>query len=141
MGRNDPDGLSAGQSGGGSSYGGDDDEVRRGGGEFSEGRSGGDYTDDSDGDSYVDGPDDEDDDEEGSYDDEEEGGGAGRGKLVRQNSSFARLSADSWLTVVSEYEQDGPNENLLFSQVEEEPKHAAGDGTSDARAAGGTAAG
>lgn len=45
------------------------------------------------------------------------------GRLVRQDSSFARLSAESWLTVVSEYEKDGPNENLLFSQVEEEPKH------------------
>lgn len=45
------------------------------------------------------------------------------GRLVRQDSSFARLSADSWLTVVSEYEKDGPNENLLFSQVEEEPTH------------------
>lgn len=44
------------------------------------------------------------------------------GRLVRQDSSFARLSADSWLTVVSEYEKDGPNENLLFSQVEEEPR-------------------
>lgn len=45
------------------------------------------------------------------------------GRLVRQHSSFGRLSADSWLTVVSEYEKDGPNENLLFSQVEEEPEH------------------
>lgn len=45
------------------------------------------------------------------------------GRLVRQDSSFARLSAESWLTVVSEYEKDGPNENLLFSQVEEEPQH------------------
>lgn len=44
-------------------------------------------------------------------------------RLVRQDSSFASLSAESWLTVVSEYEKDGPNENLLFSQVEEEPKH------------------
>lgn len=47
----------------------------------------------------------------------------GEGRLVRQDSSFARLSAESWLTVVSEYERDGPNENLLFSQVEEEPRH------------------
>ena len=39
---------------------------------------------------------------------------------MRQDSSFANLSADSWLTVVSEYEKDGPNENLLFSHVEEE---------------------
>ena len=44
--------------------------------------------------------------------------------LVRQDSSFERLSADSWLTVVSEYERDGPNENLLFAQVEEEPTAA-----------------
>lgn len=48
----------------------------------------------------------------------------GEGRLVRQDSSFARLSADSWLTVVSEYEKDGPNENLLFSQVEEEQKNS-----------------
>lgn len=50
---------------------------------------------------------------------------AQQGRLVRQDSSFARLSADSWLTVVSEYEDPnhGPNENLLFSQVEEEPQH------------------
>eukprot|EP00177_Eucheuma_denticulatum_P005490 GFKZ01009980.1.p1 GENE.GFKZ01009980.1~~GFKZ01009980.1.p1 ORF type:complete len:592 (+),score=114.55 GFKZ01009980.1:387-2162(+) len=48
--------------------------------------------------------------------------GSQEGRLVRQDSSFARLSAESWLTVVSEYEKDGPNENLLFSQVEEEPK-------------------
>lgn len=54
---------------------------------------------------------------DGSVEGEEEG------RLVRQDSSFARLSADSWLTVVSEYEKDGPNENLLFSQVEEEPQH------------------
>lgn len=46
----------------------------------------------------------------------------GEGRLVRQDSSFARLSADSWLTVVSEYEREGPNENLLFAQVEEEPR-------------------
>ena len=43
------------------------------------------------------------------------------GRLVRQDSSFARLSADSWLTVVSEYERDGPDQNLLFAHVEEEP--------------------
>lgn len=52
-----------------------------------------------------------------------QGDDIGEGRLVRQDSSFARLSADSWLTVVSEYEKDGPNENLLFSQVEEEPQH------------------
>lgn len=51
---------------------------------------------------------------DGSGEHEEEG------RLVRQDSSFARLSAESWLTVVSEYEKDGPNDNLLFSHVEEE---------------------
>lgn len=70
---------------------------------------------------------DDDEDEEEEDDDEgengEQPGGDGEGRLVRQDSSFARLSAESWLTVVSEYEKDGPNENLLFSQVEEEPQH------------------
>ncbi|CAN8067073.1 unnamed protein product [Agarophyton chilense] len=66
---------------------------------------------------------DEDDDDEPQLDedDEEDDADDADRRLVRQNSSFARLSADSWLTVVSEYERDGPNENLLFSQVEEEP--------------------
>lgn len=72
--------------------------------------------------------DDDDIDDAGDIDDEDDGGGSqggdeAEGRLVRQDSSFARLSADSWLTVVSEYEKDGPNENLLFSQVEEEPQH------------------
>lgn len=43
-------------------------------------------------------------------------------QLVRQESSFKNLSADSWLTVVSEYEKDNQNENLLFAQVEEETR-------------------
>lgn len=73
------------------------------------------------------GSEDEDDFDE-DEDDEADGetatdGDSAEGRLVRQDSSFARLSADSWLTVVSEYEKDGPNENLLFSQVEEEPRH------------------
>lgn len=42
------------------------------------------------------------------------------GHLVRQESSFANLTADSWLTVVSEYEKDGPNETLVFNPVDEE---------------------
>lgn len=74
---------------------------------------------------------DDDDQLSGEYDEDEDdendggaGPSAGGGRLVRQDSSFARLSADSWLTVVSEYEKDGPNENLLFSQVEEEPKNS-----------------
>ncbi len=87
------------------------------------------------------------DDDEGSYDDEEFGDVGserdselgsdeevgddeeydsdthveGEGRLVRRDSSFARLSADSWLTVVSDYEREGPNENLWFHQVEEVP--------------------
>lgn len=73
--------------------------------------------DDEDDDDFADG-DDIDDDLPDSVPEED-----AEGRLVRQDSSFARLSADSWLTVVSEYEKDGPNENLLFSQVEEEAKH------------------
>lgn len=64
---------------------------------------------------------------EGDFDDGEDGadrGTPGGGVIVRQNSSFGKLSADSWLTVVSEYEKDGPNENLLFSQVEDEPQQS-----------------
>ena len=65
------------------------------------------------------------DEEDLTYEEDSESaeGDDAEGRLVRQDSSFARLSAESWLTVVSEYEKDGPNENLLFSQVEEEPKH------------------
>lgn len=67
---------------------------------------------------------DEDDIGTGSEGDSDVGSGSdeGGGQVVRQESSFKRLSKDSWLTVVSEYEDNGDNGNLLFSQVEEEPK-------------------
>lgn len=68
----------------------------------------------------------EDDFDDGDYGSEgdENAAAPGGGVIVRQNSNFDRLSADSWLTVVSEYEKDGPNENLLFSQVEDEPQQS-----------------
>lgn len=83
--------------------------------------------DDGDDDDDDDDEDDDDDDDDEGEDDVEESehGDESQRRLVRQDSSFERLSADSWLTVVSEYEDpnQGPNENLLFSQVEEEPQH------------------
>ncbi len=42
------------------------------------------------------------------------------GHLVRQDSSFKNLSADSWLTVASEYENETSNPVGVFSPVEEE---------------------
>lgn len=46
-----------------------------------------------------------------AFDDDEEEVSEG---LVRQNSSFVNLSADSWVTVESEYEQP---DTLLFPKV------------------------
>ena len=60
---------------------------------------------------------------QGSFDDDfDEDDEEGGGQVVRQESSFKRLSKDSWLTVVSEYEDNDKDGNLLFSQVEEVPK-------------------
>lgn len=45
--------------------------------------------------------------------------------LLRHDSKFERLSADSWVTVVSEYENEDKNNNengWIINQVEEEPK-------------------
>jgi len=76
-----------------------------------------------------------DDSEEGSFDSEyesytgsersgytgsESGSEHAEGHLVRQDSSFKNLSADSWLTVASEYENEASNSVGVFSPVEEE---------------------
>eukprot|EP00181_Compsopogon_caeruleus_P003581 CAMPEP_0184684396 /NCGR_PEP_ID=MMETSP0312-20130426/15176_1 /TAXON_ID=31354 /ORGANISM="Compsopogon coeruleus, Strain SAG 36.94" /LENGTH=667 /DNA_ID=CAMNT_0027137539 /DNA_START=160 /DNA_END=2163 /DNA_ORIENTATION=- len=79
--------------------------------------------------------DDEPDDGEEEEDDEEEDDEAPAPdlSLLRQDAKFERLSADSWVTVVSEYEDDNKNhaENgWIINQVEEEPKKSGVDDAS-----------